>query len=87
MSLESRWTLPHAPLTSIFHWEDGCVLYDALRTTTTLLSPLAGRIIERLREGTADTSTLAALPDAPDAESLTGLLDDLAEHGVIRRDH
>lgn len=85
MSLESCWTLPHAPLVSILHWEDGCVLYDALKTSTTLLSPLAGQVIERLRDGAADTATLAALPDAPDTESLAALLDDLAEHGLIRR--
>ncbi len=85
MSLDPGWTLPHAPLISILHWEDGCVLYDALKTSTTLLSPLAGQIIERLRDGAADTATLASLPDAPDAESLAGLIEDLAVHGLIRR--
>lgn len=85
MSLDQGWTLPHAPLISILHWEDGCVLYDALKTSTTLLSPLAGEIISRLRDGAADTRTLASLPDVPDAESLAGLLEDLAAHGLIRR--
>ena len=85
MSLDQSWTLSHAPLISILHWEDGCVLYDALKTSTTLLSPLAGKIVERLRDGAADTGTLASLPDAPDAKSLAGLLDDLAAHGLIRR--
>lgn len=85
MSLDQGWTLPHAPLISILRWEDGCVLYDALKTSTTLLSPLAGQIVERLRDGAADTRTLASLPDAPDAESLAGLLEDLAAHGLIRR--
>ena len=86
MNLDSRWTLPHAPLVSILRWEDGCVMYDALKTSTTLLSPLAGDVVEKLREGAADTATLAALPDVPDPESLAALLDDLAAHGLIRRD-
>ena len=86
MTLDIGWTLPHAPLVSILRWEDGCVMYDALKTSTTLLSPLAGDVVEKLREGAADTATLAALPDAPDPESLAALLDDLAAHGLIRRD-
>lgn len=86
MNLDSRWTLPHSSLVSILRWEDGAVVYDALRTSTTLLSPLAGDVVEKLRDGAADTAALAALPSAPDPESLVALLDDLAAHGLIRRD-
>mgnify|MGYP006188569327 CR=1 FL=1 len=42
-------------------------------------------LLRRLRDGAADTRTLASLPDVPDAESLAGLLEDLAAHGLIRR--
>ena len=84
-SPEPVWALKSAEATSVRHWSDGSVVFDARESFTWMLSPQAGAVIDVLRLKPAAASTIhAERQDAfSDLQEVADLLSNLSDHGIV----